>query len=401
AVREFALRAMTDRKGIIDQVPIDPYLAALNDPSDRVKIAAIVGLGRMGRSEAASALLDIIPPDSFRAPETGTEGPHAIPNSEILPAHVAARSLVEIGDTEVLLDAVDSGRNRLALWALRYIHEPVVAERLVEIYRESSDDEWKDLLLENLTRIYHKEADYDASWWWGTRPDTHGPYYAAEEWEATSLIHDFLLDVWQDTPETGKERFVELNNKYRLEIPQFEQPEESEKDEEEPVVNLEEIQNREGQVGESSYEDILMALANREGDIQRGRELFVQQGCQACHTVSPDEPLKGPYLGQIGGIMNREQILESILRPNASISQGFATVLITAGDNQTFIGFVSAETANDLVLTDISGQSRTLQKSDIQSRTQLEYSMMPEGLVNALSYDELAALVDYLTGLTQ
>lgn len=400
-VREFALRAMTDRKGSISQVPIDPYLAALHDPSDRVKIAAIVGLGRMDRSEAVSALLDVSLPDSFRAPETGTEGPHATPNGEILPAHVAANSLVQIGDTDALLDAVESDQNELALWALRSIHEPDVAERLVEIYNESSDGEWRDLLLENLARIYHKEADYDATWWWGTRPDTHGPYYVAEEWEGTPLIHDFLLGVWQETPEMERDRFAELNNKYRLEISQFAEPEESEEGEGGPVVNLEEIQNMEGQVGESSYEDILIALENREGDTERGRELFVQQGCQACHTVSADEPLKGPYLGQIGGVMNREQILESILRPNASISQGFATVLITAGDNQTFIGFVSAETANELVLTDISGQSRTLQKSGIQSRTQLEYSMMPEGLVNALSYDELAAMVDYLSGLTQ
>ena len=33
-------------------------------------------------------------------------------------------------------------------------------------------------------------------------------------------------------------------------------------------------------------------------------------------------------MGQVGAILSRDQIAESILKPNASISQGFATVSI-------------------------------------------------------------------------
>ena len=162
-------------------------------------------------------------------------------------------------------------------------------------------------------------------------------------------------------------------------------------------MDLEEIKNREGQIGEASIEDIMLALEELSGDVENGRSLFVQQGCQACHTIDQGEVMKGPHLGQIGGIMNRQQIAESILKPNASISQGFATVQITTSDNKSYTGFVTEETAEQLVLRDITGRATTIPKSNIRSRSELETSMMPAGLANALSYQEFTDLVDFLS----
>ena len=102
-------------------------------------------------------------------------------------------------------------------------------------------------------------------------------------------------------------------------------------------------------------------------------------------------------MGQIGSIMNREQIAESILKPNASISQGFATVFITAKGNKSYTGFVTEESSTRLVLRDIAGQVYTLKTADILSRKEMETSMMPPGLANALSYEEFASLVTFLS----
>lgn len=398
AVKEFALRALADRKSLVDRVPIEPFLSALKNPSDRVKIAAIVGLGRLGRPEAVEALLEIPVPPSFQAPEMGTEGPHATPNSDIIPAHVAAKALVEIEATEALLDAVEEDRNKLAMWALRYIHDPKVPERLIAIYKNSDDQQWKNRILHNLARIYHKEAPYDGSWWWSTRPDTHGPYYKAIEWEATALIRDFLKEEWQQRSNEDQKLFATLNSKYRLGITGFGGTEEKRAKEEAPVVDLEEIKNKKGQIGKASIEDVMLALDELSGDVdvEKGKKLFVQQGCQACHSINKGDVMKGPFLGQIGGIMNRQQIAESILKPNASISQGFATVQIKTKSDKSYVGFVTEETADDLVIRNIAGQATTIEKSNIASRRELETSMMPSGLANALSYEEFTALVDYL-----
>ncbi|HMG09193.1 MAG TPA: hypothetical protein VK609_11820, partial [Mucilaginibacter sp.] len=56
-LREFALRAMADRKSGIQNVPIEPFLAGLKDSSDRVRASAIIGLGRLNRISAAQPLL--------------------------------------------------------------------------------------------------------------------------------------------------------------------------------------------------------------------------------------------------------------------------------------------------------------------------------------------------------
>lgn len=101
-------------------------------------------------------------------------------------------------------------------------------------------------------------------------------------------------------------------------------------------------------------------------------------------------------MGQIGSIMNRSQITESILKPNASISQGFASVLISTSDDKSYMGFVTAETADEVVLQDITGTATKLDKSKIKTRKIMETSMMPAGLVNSLSYEELASLITYL-----
>lgn len=396
-VKEFALRALADRKPHIDQVPIEPFLAALNSSSDRIKIAAMVGLGRLGRKAAVEPLLKTPVPASFKTPKPGTIGPHATPNSEIIPAHIAVRSLLKIGAVDPLLDAVENEHNELAMWALRYIHEPKVPEKLIELYKNSDDADFKNEIIHNLARIYHKEAPYDGSWWWSTRPDTHGPYYKAIGWQSTPLIRDFLINEWQKRSASGKKMFAVMNSKYRLGIDQFGGVEPSQPKEEAPVVDLDKIKSKEGQVGKASIEDVMLALDKLKGDSIDGQKIFTQQGCPTCHSIKNSQVLKGPYLGQIGAIMNKHQIAESILKPNASISQGFATVQIKTKDGKSLLGFVSEESANDLVLRDISGNKTSIDKSDIASRKELRSSMMPTGLANSLSYEQFTALVDFLS----
>lgn len=395
-LREFALRALADRKPYVDQVPIAPFLSGLESPSDRVKIAAIVGLGRLDRKEAVDELLTIEVPPSFKAPKEGTIGPHATPNPEIIPPHVAVKALVEIGDTDALLDAVAREQNELALWALRYVHEPNVSRRLISIYNSSNDTDFKSKIVHNLARIYHKEAAYDGTWWWSTRPDTHGPYYQAADWKGTSLIRDFFVEQWKSDA-FGDQFFADLNSKYRLEIAQFGGKTDTKPKVEQPALNLEKIKNKEGQIGKSSIEDVMLALQEIPGDEEQGKKLFLRQGCQACHNISQGGVQKGPFLGQIGGIMNRQQIAESILKPNASISQGFATVRIQTKDGKSYVGFVTRETADELVVRNIAGQAFTVQKADIAARKELGTSMMPTGLANALSYEEFASLVEFLS----
>ncbi|MCP9746012.1 c-type cytochrome [Lacihabitans sp. CS3-21] len=393
SIREIVLKTLADRKAFANQVPLDLFLKSLKDPSPRVQIAATIGLGRLGKIEAAKALLDVKLPATFISPEKGKEGPHATPNSAIVPPHLAVRALVSLHAVDACIAAIGTKNSTIALWALRYMHHPKAVNGLIAKYKVVKDAKTKKEILTTLSRLYKKEAPYDSSWWWSTRPDTHGPYYKDIVWESSPAIKAILLQEWKKA--TDKTFFVELNDKNRMGIPEFGTGE-TLAAKEEVKVDLQKIRNKKGQVGEASIEDVMLAMAKIPGKAELGKTLFTKQGCIACHSLSTSETIKGPFMGQIGSIMNREQIAESILKPNASISQGFASVLIEAKGDKSYMGFVTEETSTQLTLRDIGGNVSKIKKSDIISRKELETSMMPTGLANALSYEELASLITFL-----
>ncbi len=393
SMREFALRVLADRKSFAGKVPLAAFLEGVNDPAERVQVASLVGLGRLERQEASSALLQVKVPSSFIAPGKNVDGPHATPNAALVPAHVAVRSLVKLNAVDACIKAVGSANTTLALWALRYMHTPEAADGLIKACQMAKDETLKQQILITLARLYKKEAPYDASWWWSTRPDTHGPYYKAIDWESSTAIRKVLVSEWERSQ--NKQFFTDLNSRLRLDIAEFgvETPVAIE----ETKIDLDKIRSKKGQVGTASIEDVMLVIAKLPGDAALGKTLFVQQGCVACHSLNKNDPMKGPFMGQIGSIMNREQIAESILKPNASISQGFSTVLLTAKGNKSYTGFVTEESSSRVVMRDITGQVYTIKKSDIVSRKEMESSMMPTGLANALSYDEFSSLITFLS----
>ena len=396
-MKAFALRALSDRKPFLKDVPIEPFLNALKDPSKSVEFAGIIGLGRLGRAEAAAALLQIPVPASFVAPAKGTEGPHATPNSAIIPPHLAVRALVALHAVNACVAAIGTEHSTLALWALRYMHDTTAVQGLIAAYRQTQDTLLKATILSTLGRLYNEEAPYDGTWWWGTRPDAHGPYYKPVTWAGSDSIKAVLVDAWKTSNATGKQFFADLNGKLRMGITQFGGEELEAAETEEPKVDLDKIRNKKGQIGKSSIEDIMLAMDKIKGNPADGRRLFIQQSCITCHTLDKGEALKGPFMGQIGAIMTRKQIAESILTPNASIAQGFSTVQVQTKDGKTVMGFVTEEAADKIVLRDISGAVHTILTKNIQKREDLKNSIMPPGMANALSYEEFASLITFLS----
>lgn len=396
-LREHVIRAMTDRKELAEAVPTDLLIESLSSSSPRIKSAAIIAIGRTNNPELAGYLMNINVPDSFRAPAWQEEGPHATPNAEIVHPHLAVRALVNLGAADLCLSEVGGNNNTLALWALRYMHSQGVVSGLISHYRSSESEKLKSEILATLSRLYTQEAPYDGSWWWGTRPDTHGPYYKSVLWRGSQSIKDLFLEKWSMGNSEEKATIAMLNEKNRMGITEFGGEFTVAEMLEEPEVDLEKIKNQKGQIGDSSIEDILLAMQEIEGNPALGKSIFEQQGCRACHSIEPGEAMKGPYMGQIGSIMTREQIAESILKPDASISQGFATVMVETKSKKTYVGFITEESAEKIVIRNIVGQAFTLPASDIASRKEMENSMMPEGLANALSYEEFASLITYLS----
>ncbi len=68
------------------------------------------------------------------------------------------------------------------------------------------------------------------------------------------------------------------------------------------------------------------------GNPRSGREIFVEHpaaACARCHTVRNAGSDVGPNLTGVASRLTRDQIVESLLEPNATIAPGFGTVGVT------------------------------------------------------------------------
>jgi putative membrane-bound dehydrogenase-like protein len=148
------------------------------------------------------------------------------------------------------------------------------------------------------------------------------------------------------------------------------------------------------------YDELGGRLANLAGDAALGSKLFAQQGCTACHTTAAGEPEKGPYLGGILSRYSRGEVIESILRPAAKVAQGFATHSFTTADKRQITGFVVREGQDDVTIRDLTGAETTLRKSEIAARSVSDGSVMPPGLVDGLTLQELSSLLAFLESTT-
>lgn len=147
------------------------------------------------------------------------------------------------------------------------------------------------------------------------------------------------------------------------------------------------------------YDATVALVLKDKGDPAQGKEVFTKVGCVGCHTVSPDEPPKGPFLGGIATRYTRAELCESIMKPSAKIAQGFETQWFKDKNEDVVEGFVTREGGDDLELRNAAGIAAVLKKADITKRGKRETSIMPDGLVAKLSPKELSDLLAYVEGL--
>ena len=151
---------------------------ALADAEPRIRAAAVIAARRAGQASAAPEVL----------PLAGDADP--------LVAHLAVRALSEWKAALVCLAALDSSDAKVkpgALRALYGMYEMPAADGLIARLGGAQDAELRRGILNALCRLANRDAAYtDPKVWWGTRPDTSGPIYKAERWEASEKIEAAL-----------------------------------------------------------------------------------------------------------------------------------------------------------------------------------------------------------------
>jgi putative heme-binding domain-containing protein len=140
-----------------------------------------------------------------------------------------------------------------------------------------------------------------------------------------------------------------------------------------------------------------------KGDAKRGSELISMTGkmaaCLACHLVNGIGRDFGPDLSKVGERLTREQILESIHTPSKTIAKGYETWTITLKDGTQQMGFLVHRGENDVTLKLATGQPLTVPNAQITSQKLQPASLMPEGLLQAMTPQEAADVLAFLAAL--
>ena len=147
------------------------------------------------------------------------EGPHATPNPASILPHVARKALVALQAGLACVDAIGTPHQSGALMALRYMHHPETVDALLKRFEKTSTSETKQRIARSLVRLAHKEKLYQGDTWWGTRPDTRGPYYDPTPWEKTEEIHQALVKAAETGDSATRFAISELAEKDRVSIP--------------------------------------------------------------------------------------------------------------------------------------------------------------------------------------
>lgn len=140
-------------------------------------------------------------------------------------------------------------------------------------------------------------------------------------------------------------------------------------------------------------------VLEQKGDAVRGGPVF-QALCASCHKVGDSGIDFGPNLISAAKRYPRAELLEHIRNPSLRIDPEWQLTTLTLDDGSTRAGFISAKSANSVLLRLPGGFIEKIPAGKISAtRAENRVSLMPEGLLQTLSPKEAADLLAWLVAL--
>jgi putative heme-binding domain-containing protein len=143
-----------------------------------------------------------------------------------------------------------------------------------------------------------------------------------------------------------------------------------------------------------------VTLVREKADATRGAAIYARENlkCVTCHRIGEQGGRVGPNLTAIGASSPLDYVIDSLLDPAKNVKEGYNTVVVQTDDGQVLTGIQVTRSDAELVLRDATGKEIKIPTADIDEES-IGTSLMPAGLIDSLSREELADLVRYLSGL--
>ena len=130
------------------------------------------------------------------------------------------------------------------------------------------------------------------------------------------------------------------------------------------------------------------------GDAKLGKAVF-QKVCSACHTYQNVGGKVGPDLT---GVKNQpaDALMLHILVPNYEVLPAYQSVSVKTNDGRYFSGWLVSENENSLTLRTTFGTDESILRKNVSTLSNSGLSLMPDGLEQSITKDEMSKLIAYL-----
>jgi putative heme-binding domain-containing protein len=125
-----------------------------------------------------------------------------------------------------------------------------------------------------------------------------------------------------------------------------------------------------------------------------GKQLFDQQ-CARCHTLFGKGGKVGPDLTTYRRD-DVENMLLNIVNPSAEVREGYGTLVVATSDGRILTGVLVEQDQNVLTLRGSDGKEFSLSRAEVESSRPSPASLMPEGLLNDFTPQQIRDLFAYL-----
>ncbi len=253
---------------------------------------------------------------------------------------------------EAMLDV--RGLNMTAARGLAQFDDPAVARRLIQAYRKFQVSERPALLDALVSRpSFAKELLSNLGPSKIPREDL-GAFHARQIRSLQDPVIDkMLVEAWgelRDSPADKKSQMAELRQKLT------------------PSV---------------------ISRAN----LSQGRALY-QKACASCHMMYGEGQKVGPDLTG-SGRGNMDYLLENIIDPGAVVPADYRMSVVALNDGRVLTGLVLAKNKQTLTLREPS-ETRTIAMADVEVIKVSTASLMPDGLLQTLTPDQVRDLFAYM-----
>jgi putative heme-binding domain-containing protein len=139
---------------------------------------------------------------------------------------------------------------------------------------------------------------------------------------------------------------------------------------------------------------VVGVLAKGQGDASRGK-LIAARTCLTCHLLSGDGHKIGPDLTAVDR-KNLDVLIRNVVDPSGVIREGYQQYVVASTDGRVLSGLLAESSGGKVTVLDSNGVRTSLGETEVETIKRSDASLMPEGILDPLSDQEVRDLFAYL-----